>query len=459
MHKKKVVSYFIAITLAFLFFWIGYKVQRHETATLLIVYAALFFLYASIIIIHQPENVNFWVGCSIVFRVILLFSMPNLSEDFYRFIWDGHLLASGYHPFAQPPSYYIENSISISELDELIFSKLNSKDYFTIYPPIAQAFFWLSAKISSSLYGSLIVLKTINVIAEIGSIILLQKILLHFNLRRERVLIYALNPLIIIELTGNAHFESVMIFFILLSLYCMIAKRPTWSAVSMALSIGIKLIPAIFLPALTQMYGVKNSLRYYGVIVIVSLLFFLPLLDHRMLTGFQNSLPYFFSRFEFNASIYYLVRELGYLLVGFNIIYAAGPLLAVIAFFLILYVSIKGLPRIFFAMAQEVLSLAALREWRFIHTVGASLLIYYLFTTTLHPWYISTLLAVSVVTRFNFVIVWTFMIFLTYAGYHEHGFSENLWLIALEYLVVLGFFAYELWKTSTTLATTKNIHH
>ena len=40
------------------------------------------------------------------------------------------------------------------------------------------------------------------------------------------------------------------------------------------------------------------------------------------------------------------------------------------------------------------------------------------------------------------------MIFLTYTGYTKDGFSENLWLIALEYFLVLVFLAYELWKNS-----------
>jgi hypothetical protein len=455
MVNQKASLYFIAIASMFLFFWMGYKVERHETATLLTLYAALFGLYTWIILQNQTENVTFWIGCSIVFRLVLLFSVPNLSDDFYRFIWDGRLLATGEHPFAHIPSYYIEHTATIAGIDESLYSKLNSKYYYTIYPPVAQFMFWFAAKVSSSVYGSLIILKSFNIVSEIGSIIVLQKLLVYFSLARERALIYALNPLIILELTGNAHFEAVMIFLVLLSLYFILTKRQKFSSISIALSIGVKLIPIIFLPAIIQVQGWKNAFRYWAVAIPTSIILFLPLMDYSTLTGFQNSIPYFFSRFEFNASIYYFIRELGYVVFGHNIIYIAGPLLGVIAFLIILHISINGLPRVFLNAPDSFPAGSLPIEWRYIQTLAGCLLIYYLFTTTLHPWYIATLLALSVFSNFRFVILWSFSIFFSYAGYSDSGFSENLWLVAVEYISVLGFFAYELWKKSSTLNTAR----
>jgi len=69
--------------------------------------------------------------------------------------------------------------------------------------------------------------------------------------------------------------------------------------------------------------------------------------------------------------------------------------------------------------------------------------IYFLMTTTLHPWYITTLLMLSVFTNFRFVLVWTALILLTYAGYTAGRFSENLYRTALEYLAVFGYLVYE----------------
>lgn len=71
------------------------------------------------------------------------------------------------------------------------------------------------------------------------------------------------------------------------------------------------------------------------------------------------------------------------------------------------------------------------------------MLVYLLSTTILHPWYIVTLLAVSLLTPYRFPVVWTGLIFLTYAGYTENGFNENLFLVALEYIGMIAYLLYE----------------
>ncbi|MEQ9229236.1 MAG: hypothetical protein RIF46_01035, partial [Cyclobacteriaceae bacterium] len=77
----------------------------------------------------------------------MLFATPSLSDDFYRFIWDGRLLAHGIHPFAELPGFYLDPSLNIPGIDQSLFDNLNSKEYFTIYPPFAQLIFLISVLI------------------------------------------------------------------------------------------------------------------------------------------------------------------------------------------------------------------------------------------------------------------------------------------------------------------------
>ena len=70
--------------------------------------------------------------------------------------------------------------------------------------------------------------------------------------------------------------------------------------------------------------------------------------------------------------------------------------------------------------------------------------IYFLFSTTIHPWYIATPLLLSVFTKYKFPIIWSLAVILSYTAYGVDGFSENLYLVALEYLLVIGFFIWEL---------------
>jgi hypothetical protein len=168
------------------------------------------------------------------------------------------------------------------------------------------------------------------------------------------------------------------------------------------------------------------------------------LLDADIILGLKNSIGYYFSKFEFNASLYYLVRGLGYIFWGYNIIQTAGWVLGIMASILILTVSLRPT-----AWGDESNPEASTnwRLWSFFRSIMLSLLIYFLFTTTLHPWYIITLLALTVLTGFHFGVIWTFTVFFSYAGYSLNGFEENLWIVVFEYVIVLGYLAYEfLWK-------------
>jgi hypothetical protein len=228
------------------------------------------------------------------------------------------------------------------------------------------------------------------------------------------VLIYALNPLVVIELAGNAHYESVMILFLMLAIFFLRSQKISVAALSFGLSVSTKLLPLMFLPSLWPMLGRRSSVIFYMITAGVCVTLFLPFLNLFALDGLTNSLGYFFSRFEFNASVYYIVREAGLVLAGYNIIHIAGPALAALATILIMWISLKSrIPH----ESRMLNNLAADGIIQWMKTVMWCMTIYLLFTTIVHPWYITTLVAISIFTTYRFVVVWTLMIFFTYAGY------------------------------------------
>lgn len=445
MIKQKSIDYGLLIISLLLYVYLGFFVERHETTALLVSYFCVFAVYLFVIFKAPETSVSFWVFGSVLFRILLVFSVPNLSDDFYRFIWDGRLWASGLHPFAEVPSYYITNNTFVDGINSELFQKLNSPDYFTIYPPVAQLIFWLSVKLSpQSIYGSVLVMKGIVLMAETGSIVVIKKLLNKYNLPRTRILLYALNPLVILELTGNIHLEAVLIFFLLLSLLLLSKEKLLASGFAFSVAVCVKLIPLIFLPALLPILGWKKATLFYFIVAITCLIFFIPFWNIDLIKGFQNSLGYYFSKFEFNASIYYLVRAWGYWYYGYNIVGSVGWKLGLMSFILILTMSTR--PWWSKKSAQKTLQTGNLTTELF-ETAMFILLSYMLFSTILHPWYITTLLVISIFTHVRFTILWTAMIFFTYAGYSANGFEENLWVTTLEYVSILGYLAYELlWK-------------
>ena len=69
---------------------------------------------------------------------------------------------------------------------------------------------------------------------------------------------------------------------------------------------------------------------------------------------------------------------------------------------------------------------------------------YYFTATTIHPWYIATPLILSVFTKYKFPIVLSLVLVFTYQAYSNEPWKENLWFVALEYVIVFSYLFYEL---------------
>ncbi len=419
-------------TFSFLFlsvFWVvGYFVPRHDAPLLLFSIALLFSLYYIICVSAKEEEITSWLLLAVLIRCSLLFAVPQLSDDFYRFIWDGRLLYNGIHPFAEIPSYYMQEGNAVPGLTPELFHLLNSPEYFTVF---------LSP---SSVFGSMLVLKVLVVLAEIGSILLIRSLLHHFKLPLKNNLLYALNPLVILELSGNLHFEAFVIFFLLASVYLLVKQRLILSALLFTLAVHVKLLPLIFLTSLLPFLGFRKAFQFYLIVGITSIVLFTPFLNTAFLTGMNESLSYYFKKFEFNASFYYLIREWGFWKYGYNIIQTAGWKLALASATLILLFSFR---RIIIKSAVSTQHLFT--EWIVVLTL------YLLFTTTVHPWYIVPLLAFSVFSNVRYPLVWSGLIFVTYMGYTATGYQENLWIVLVEYVTVLSFLYLDFRNKNLTL--------
>ncbi|MGE0587850.1 MAG: glycosyltransferase 87 family protein [Cyclobacteriaceae bacterium] len=448
MQKHKLPIYLATAVSAVLYLLLGYGIERPDTVALLSSYTALFTLYVWIIKSGSESDLKFWLVVALLFRLLFIASLPVLSDDFYRFIWDGRLIVNGIHPFAELPTFYLQPEHTVPGVNQGLFDRLNSQDYFTVYPPLAQAVFFLSVYISpDSILGSVLIMRVLILLAEVGTCFLLMKFLDEFGLKRERVLIYALNPLIILELTGNLHFEAFLIFFVVLCLFLLSRTKIVLAGVSMAIAIASKLIPLIFLPLFVGRIKTVQLIVFFISVAITLLLMFYPLVNDNGFDGLTESLKLYFKSFEFNASIYYLVREYGFWTKGYNTIQTVGWKLGVISAMLISFVSLwryelkrgaKGLSLIPQSDVPEdsLKRIPLVMMW--------VLTIYLLFATTVHPWYVTTLVMLSVLTGYRFALIWSGMIFLTYSGYTSTGYNENLWIVFVEYLSVIGYLAYEL---------------
>ena len=336
-------------------------------------------------------------------------------------------------------------------------------------------------------------MRLLIIAADFGTLHFGKKLLEKLNIPVYNIFWYILNPFIIIELTGNLHFEGVMIFFLVWSLYLLYMGKWQFAALVLALSISVKLIPLIFLPLFFQWFvfggsktvektplkspqgdndnGIANevwqstsmdeiaSLRlrsvqakpaprndvkkvstalnltrlvgFYVIVIITTLLLFAPFYSSEFINNYSKTVALWFQNFEFNGSMYYIAREIGYLFRGYNEIAIIGTVTPILVILFVIIIT-------FFRRNKTPIEL-----------ITAMLLVlsfYYFTTTTVHPWYVATLLFLSVFTKYKFPLVWSFVIILSYLAYinlNKADKSENLWVIALEYAVVYGVFIWE----------------
>ncbi len=425
-----------------LYFVFAYFLERTEFNKLLFLWFSLFGCFY-LLIKSKNISTSTLIGLVILFRLIFLFAIPNLSQDFYRFIWDGRMILKGLNPYLSIPQSFIQQGIQpISEAYNLYngMGEMNASHY-TNYPPINQLCFLIAALFASkSVFGSIIILRIIIILADIGILYYGKKLLQILNLPVKNIFWYALNPFIIIEMTGNLHFEPVMLFFLICSLYQLNQQKWTLAAILLACSISVKLIPLLFLPLFYQWFikkeqkwliGIQKLSLFYIITLAALIISFLPFYSSEFIKNYSDSVGLWFKKFEFNASFYYIFREIGYLFRGWNEIEIIGKTTPFLTITFVLIVS-------FFRNNKSMIQL--------ITALLFGLCFYYFTTTTVHPWYLATPLILSIFTKYRFPVIWSIVIIFSYQAYENNPWKENLWFVAIEYILLYGFLIYELRK-------------
>jgi len=430
----------IVLVLLIVYGILGYFTSRGDFYTL---FALVAFSFALTYVVIEKTNISFTrlFAVAFMFRMVLIVAIPFLSQDFFRFIWDGQLVINGLNPYAHTVDFYFEsNQHQIIENAKLLkegMGDLNAGNYSN-YPPLSQFIYAVAAFFSQgSVLEFIICLRLILIAFDLVFVVFARKLLKLLNKNENLLFWYSLNPLCILEITGNLHLEGMMIALFVAAVYFMLKYKWVFSSLLLSLSVSAKLLSLVFLPFMLKYIYSKTKLRpktsvfvYAFVFVAALALQFLMFFNPQNGINFLSSVGLWFTKFEFNASIYYLFRWIGYQLVGWNTIKFYG--LIFMLMFLVFYTVL------FFRTKTNLQSLFTV--------CLASLTIYFLMSTTIHPWYILFPLALGVFTTYKFPIVWSFVVFLSYYAYRDGDFQESLLLVAIEYLVLLLVLGFEIYS-------------
>ncbi|MDN3202708.1 carotene biosynthesis protein [Algoriphagus sediminis] len=424
MKSKNSIAYFgLSILACLAYIWIGYGIDRESFFLLFGLYSFCFFI--GLLLSKQSENISwqllFFIG--LIFRLSLFWSVPNLSDDYARFLWDGELLGLGSNPYEMPPKEWMaQNQELISSYLEKLFQLMNSKGYFSIYPPSNQLIFWFAGLVSDSqIIYPIIILRLVLVSAEMGVFFLLRKLLLTLKLSSSRIGWYWLNPLAILEISGNLHFEGLVLASILGALFFISRSNVFGTSASLFAGVGIKLVPLILLPSLFFDKNFRKKPTFWLGGLLIFFLAFSPLIIDQSYVNLWESIRLYQGKFEFNGSVYYLLREVGFWIQGYNTIATLTKILSLTTFVLIIWFSVKNSKRD---------TSGIIRLWVSIY------LIYLFLQPVVHPWYLLPVLGLSVLINSRTAILWSWTIIFSYQAYGNIDFYENPLFLWIEYVPV-----------------------
>ena len=222
---------------------------RESTPQFLALYLVAFAIYAATAVtaLRIGALSQRWLGAvfllAAAMMAVTLLNRPTLSDDMYRYVWEGRVQANGFSPYLYPP-----NAPELSRLqDGVVWAHVNRKSDVTIYPPIAQTVFALLWRIVPDS------VRWFQAIMALGALLaggLLVGLLRDLGRSPARVVIYLWAPLLIFETAHSAHLDGLVLPLLVGAWWARARSRDVLVGVLLGLATAAKLYPAILLPAL-----------------------------------------------------------------------------------------------------------------------------------------------------------------------------------------------------------------
>lgn len=321
----------------------------------------------------QSHNVIAILGVGVALRIGVAWWPPWLSDDVFRYLWDGMLLSEGVNPFAFVPS---DTALEAWQ-SMTLYARLNSSDFYSVYPPLTQLAFlgpgWLTKTVGwEAGYAGW---KVLTFAVEVGGLAWAGSVL------APRAFVWiAWNPLFVIELSGQAHTEALLWPLLIVVL----SRSRSTSATASALggAILLKLTPILLVPELLRRPR-REALRAAGILAVLAVAALTTFGGAASIGHAAESLQLYTRYFEFNAGPYYALKGALFALTGDDWSKQLGPALATAALVGIALVWWRALT------CPERWPLRRAALWAFALPIALA--------TTVHPWYLVPVIVVLAV--------------------------------------------------------------
>jgi len=224
---------------------------------------------------------------------VLIFSRPTLTDDMYRYVWDGRVQAHGISPYRYPPN--APELLSLRDKD--IYPSINRKPVVTVYPPAAEAAYFLLWRIwPDNVHWFQAAMAAGGLLAGI----LLMGLLRDLGYSPARALIFLWSPLLVFETAHAAHVDGLVLPFLVGAWWARVRNKDALTGFLLGVAAAMKFYPALLLPFLWRPQHPKGRWTMPLTFAIAIGLFYAPyvLTSETSVLGY---LPHYF-RETFNIS-------------------------------------------------------------------------------------------------------------------------------------------------------------
>lgn len=370
-------------------------------------------LVASYYVLHHasdsPTHRAVVMATAVMLRAAFLMTDPILSDDIFRYVWDGRAQHAGINPYLYAPDD--PRVAFLREGHEENFQGINNKDIPTIYPPLMQMAFYVATAASESVHW----MKFFFVLADLAIVFVLARLLPLLGLDPLRALVYAWSPLAVVEVAGSGHNDVLGALLLMASLDAILRQREALSVTFLTLSGMAKIIGFTLIPLFVRSVRPRALL----LVPLLTIGLALPYVSAGSLA--LRGLTQYGLRWRGNDALFHILY------------YVTGSLdtaKVVVGVFLV-------------TMVLVLVALGANPIRSSYLTVGAILLL----TTTVHPWY---LLWIAPFLAIYPSPAWLYLTLSVALAYHSaylatpgQAWEDAVWVKLLEYgpffaLAILG---------------------
>jgi hypothetical protein len=348
---------------------------------------------------------------------IWLFAPPVLSDDAYRYVWEGRLWLEGFNPYRMAP-----DDPALAHLRDGLWESINNKPLASIYPPLSQLLFVVAAWLG----GGVMTVKWLA----LGGLVLTTALIGRLTGDSRAALAVGLNPLLSAESALNGHFDVLVGAALLGAAWALSRKRWTRAAVAVCTAVGLKVVGLVALPSFWRRRSALIGAS------LVSALLVAPLVVSRMIDDPASGPGQFATRWQGNESLFALVDWLSHGLLPDPLAGSASRVLVVVALAVAAAVVVR----------RRVAPTAAIRG-----LLWAVLLL----SPQVHPWYLAWLLPLEIAAGGRAGVVWSAAVLLAYAPL-DRWVVDRVWdmpvgLQVAEYLIVAAALLIDLMSNSKDL--------